>query len=93
MDVDDTEQLPLLEQEAVRRGRLFQLKLKRSLAARAEALGTIRPVPAGGVQVRIGGRMRGKTHVFSTRAKAEAAVDAHYNEAMLKAVQDLNKGR
>lgn len=64
------------------RGRLLQLKFRRSREARQEALATIRPA-GGGFVARIGGRVRGAVSWFRTRREAEAAVHAHYTAAML----------
>jgi len=67
----------------VRRGRLFKLVLKRSFAARTEALASIRQVPPlGHWQARLGGKVRGRTVTFLSRAAAEQAVNQHYNERL-----------
>jgi hypothetical protein len=76
----DTDAVPAARHELVRTGTLLKLRLRRNAAARAEALASIRPTPKGW-QARIGGRMRGRTETFPTRAAAERGVDAHYNEA------------
>ena len=73
-------------------GRLFRLRLERSKAAREDALASVRPVPGGWWQARIGGRMRGRTRRFVSRAAAVAAVQAHYNAALLRFVEQ-RKGR
>ena len=50
-------------------GRLFRLKLDHSRRSREEALATIRQVPPLGLwQVRVGGRMKGRTVVTLTKA-------------------------
>lgn len=72
------------DHEAVDAGRLFQIKLRHSAAARARAKATIRLLPNGKWCARIGGRVRGVTvSNFFTQADAERAVDDYYNEAML----------
>jgi hypothetical protein len=76
------------DESAVRRaGRLVQLKFLRSASARRDALDSIRPLPSGYWQARIGGRMRGRTVEFLTREAAERAVNKHYNEALLSALR------
>lgn len=82
--VDDTDDH---DKERVHTGRLFTLRLKRSAHARQTALESIRQLPNGRWQVRIGGRVRGRTLEFSSRRSAEEAVHDHYNEAMLQFVR------
>lgn len=79
------------EHELVDLGRLFRLRMRRSLAAREEALSSVRPRPDGRWQARIGGRIRGETRAFVSRAEAERAVHDHYNEAMLAWVRDATR--
>ena len=64
----------------------LKLGLRGSHEARQAALASIRSVP-GGWQVRIGGAVRGKFAVFTTRDRAESAVHAHYNAAMMAAIR------
>ena len=77
-----TDEIPLVEAENLRRGRLFKLKLKHNHAARQAALGSIRERPDRQWQARIGGRMRGATRTFPSRVAAEHAVNDHYNTIM-----------
>jgi len=63
------------------RGRLFKLKVDRNREARQAALATIREIPGGRWQARVGGRLRGRT-VTGTRAQVEALVNEHYNNAL-----------
>ncbi len=86
------------ETEAVNLGRLTRLKFKHNAAAREGALQSIRKAsPAIGEalpaiwQVRIGGRMRGRTDYFYSREAAEQAVHDHYNDQMLAFVQREGK--
>ena len=65
-------------------GRLFRLRLRRSQAARDDALAGVRRRPDGRWQVRIGGRMRGRTLVFASRQAANEAVGFHYNQEAMK---------
>lgn len=75
-------------------GRLFRLKLKRNHEARQVALASVRERPDRKWQARIGGNLRGRTYVYPTRRAAEAAVNEHYNEAMLAAIPAINgKGK
>lgn len=70
---------------AIDKGQLVRIKFRRNLAAREEALASIWKVPGTGKwRARIGGRMRGRTAEFSTRARAEAAVNDHYNGVMME---------
>lgn len=73
--------------EPVNIGRLFKLKAARNLAARVDALASIRELPRGGWQVRIGGRLKGRTEQFRTRPEAVAAVHSHYNALMHAFIQ------
>ena len=77
--------------EPVHRGRLFKLRLERSLAAREDALASIRQVPPLGLwQARIGGRMRGVTRTFRSADDARAAVHAHYNRKLMEHVTGVS---
>ena len=73
-------------------GRLFQLKLKRNYAARVKALESIRLVSPGRAgsrwEARIGGKMRGRTVRFASKASATYAVGYHYNEQMMQFVAE-----
>ena len=64
-------------------GRLFTLKLKHNRAARLRALASVAPATRGQFRATIGGRVRGRVHLFSSRHRAEAAVHEHYNALML----------
>lgn len=75
----------ITDTEALDRGRLFTLRMRRNAAARRDALETVRQRPDGQWQARIGGRMRGKVVLCPTQARAEAAVNDHYNEALFNA--------
>lgn len=77
--------------EAVNRGRLVQLKFRRSHAARQDALASVRQRPDGKWQARIGGRMRGRTEVFRSRQTAEAAVNEHYNDRLMEFIRRGSK--
>ena len=69
--------------EPVHRGRLFKLRLERSLAAREDALASIRQVPPlGHWQARIGGRVRGRTVTFLSYNEARTAVHDYYNRKL-----------
>lgn len=68
---------------ALDHGRLIHLKFRRSAAARAQSLASIRQRPDGQWQARIGGRMRGRTEVFRSRQAAETAVHEHYNTCLM----------
>lgn len=81
------------ESVAARKGRLVQLNFKRSLAARRDALASIRPLPNGRWSARIGGRMRGSTRVFWAKDEAERAVHAYYSVRLLEALQAINRMR
>ncbi len=83
MELTGTDDVVLAGHALVHRGRLFKLRLKRNMAAREAAKATIRKVPGGKWQARIGGRVRGKTEEFGTQVLAERAVDDHYNSAMM----------
>ena len=72
--------------EAVDRGRLFRLQLLRSKAARDDALATIRELPSGWWQVRIGGRMRGRTVRVNKRQYAVDMVNEHYNAKLFETI-------
>jgi hypothetical protein len=87
----DTREIPFEEAAAIRRGRLFQLKMKRNRAARLDALETVRQRPDGLWQARVGGRMRGITVVAATQKQIEAMVNDHYNERMLAALPSINR--
>jgi len=82
-----------IDQMAVRRGRLFKLRLKRSHAARHDALASIRQRPDGAWQARIGGRMRGRTLVFGNASEARRAVHEHYNRRLLEFVDAEHEKR
>lgn len=86
--VRDTDEIPALESASARRGRLFKLRLQRSRAAREDALASVRQLPNGRWQARIGGRMRGKTVQFASRDLAQHAVHTHYDLAMLAFVKE-----
>ena len=73
-------------------GRLFQLRLERSAAARTDALTSIRQLPCGRWTARIGGRLRGRTETFLSRRAAEMAVKAHYDDAMMRRIVSTTKG-
>lgn len=79
------------EFEPVREGRLLKLRLERSMASRADALASIRPLPSGFWSVRIGGRMRGKTKQLVSRRACEAAVKQHYDAALLAFVRSRRR--
>lgn len=72
----------------VDRGRLLQLKLQQNETAREDARASIRPIPSGKFQARLGGRMHGHWKVFPTRPQAEQAVDEFYNERSTTMVVD-----
>ena len=72
-----------VESSSVDKPRLIKLKFKRNCYARTEALAAIRRRPDGKWQARIGGKIRGRTDVFSTRGRAEQAVNDHYNDVMM----------
>ena len=82
--MQDTDDLPMEELAAARLGRLVKLKFRRNMQARQAALASIRPLPNGRLQARIGGRMRGRTESFPSRVAAERAVNNHYNEVMMQ---------
>lgn len=69
-------------------GRLFVLQLARSAAARKAALESIRPLPRGGFQVRVGGRVRGSNVKCCTRREAEQVVAAHYDAALMTKIKE-----
>jgi hypothetical protein len=70
-----------------RDGRLFTLQLERSQAARGEAEASVRELPGGLWQARIGGRLRGATQRFVSRQAALEAIRAHYNAALFARLQ------
>lgn len=72
------------EHELVNAGRLLMLKLRRSAEARRDALASIRSLPSGKCQARIGGRIRGKREQFENRAAAVKAINAHYDAALVE---------
>lgn len=74
----------MVAMKPVATGRLIALKFKRNLAAREDALASVRKLPSGRWQARIGGRIRGRTDTFMARSIAEAAVNDHYNGVMVK---------
>lgn len=84
---------PLDEPEQLRRGRLFQLKLRHNKAARDAARETLRERPDGQWQARIGGRLRGRTVVSPLRRVVEAEIEEHYNGLMVEANRRINVGR
>lgn len=73
-------------EKAATTGRLVQLKFKRNREARAEALASIRERPQGNWQVRVGGRMRGRTVIAPSRAAAERIANDYYNDAIATAL-------
>jgi hypothetical protein len=88
--VPDSDDVPVIDGLLARRGRMFRLRLIRNQAARSEALASIRQTPKGW-QARLGGRMRGRTETFGTKAAAERAVNDHYNEAALAGAIAVNR--
>lgn len=70
-------------------GRLIQLKLQQNEEARQTARASIRPIPSGKFQARIGGRMHGHWKVCATRAEAEQAVETFYDERSTTMVVEL----
>jgi len=73
-----------IETAKVNRGRLLALKLKHNRVCRERSIATIRPLPNGTWQARIGGFVRGHTCVYPSQVLAEKAVNAHYNETLMK---------
>lgn len=71
----------------VDRGRLFGLKLKKNHESRAAALKSIRELPDGRWQVRVGGAVRGVTVKVGSKVLAEQYAHQYYNEAMLAWVE------
>lgn len=63
-------------------GRLFRLKLERNREARARSMATIRQLPNGRWQAKVGGLIKGTFIVHQTRREVELAVDAFYNAKM-----------
>jgi hypothetical protein len=70
-------------------GRLFEMRLQHSAAARQRAVDSIRDTRLG-VQARIGGRMRGKTITFISRKHALAAITEHYNAELFRKIREDN---
>ncbi len=73
--------MTLDDHQALNLGRLFRMKLQRSEVARRDALASIKELPKK-ITVRIGGRIRGRTVVCSSRREAEALVREHYNQKL-----------
>ena len=71
-------------------GRLFKVKLHHNHQARRTALASVRQLPNGQWQARLGGVVRGQAAEFPSRRAAEQAVHAHYNEAMMRNVLAVN---
>jgi hypothetical protein len=65
----------------------FRDRLARSAASRAAALARVRQLRNGWWVARIGGPVRGTDRMFTSRRRAEAAVNAHYNRAMMRYVE------
>ena len=76
------------EDVALRRGRLVQLRFKRSRQAREAALATIRRTGSGKWQARIGGAVRGEIVAKSSRVLVERAVHDHYNEELARWIRE-----
>ena len=70
------------EYAPVNRGRLFKMKVDRNRDARQAALSTVRELPNGGWQARVGGPVRGRIVLGPTRGSVERSVNDHYNDAM-----------
>lgn len=66
----------------VNRGRLFKMKVDRNRDARQSALSTVRELPRGGWQARVGGPVRGRLVLGVSRAAVERAVNDHYNSIL-----------
>ena len=69
----------MTDHELVNLGKLWKAKLARNLAARQEALATMREMHPGVWAGKLGGRRRGYS-ITGNRLQVEKAIHAHYSD-------------
>lgn len=69
------------------RAKLFGLKIKYNHEARQASLKSIRELPGGFWQAKIGGAVRGRLYKSVSRRLVEQEIHEHYNSEMMKFIE------